>query len=360
MAKSICFFNHKGGVSKTTTTFNLGWVLASSGYKVMMVDLDSQCNLTGMSMGFNQVQEANLEQFYLDRNNLHMGLVVDFIISGGQPGTFLTRETGSLQTTKNPNLYLLAGNIGVSELDQQISVSLKVSAGIPATRNIPGHLPRIISEIAQENSIDYVLYDLSPNIGGLNQIALMSSDYFVVPTSPDFFCWQAISSLATHIPKWHEELRLYKLMSNRDTSVSIKNSPLFLGTLHQRYRPRNGSPAASFQDWIDKIRTAVDQRLVTALDEIQCVIPRESVEMVNHMFNNGDVPLTPYDLAQISDFNSLIAISQANSTPVFELTEQQIRDAGQFGHALNTMMANRDSFLESFNALGNKIIELTQ
>lgn len=28
MAKTLCLFNHKGGVSKTTTTFNLGWVLA--------------------------------------------------------------------------------------------------------------------------------------------------------------------------------------------------------------------------------------------------------------------------------------------------------------------------------------------
>lgn len=44
MPKSICFFNHKGGVSKTTTAFNIGWGLASTGKKVMLVDLDSQCN----------------------------------------------------------------------------------------------------------------------------------------------------------------------------------------------------------------------------------------------------------------------------------------------------------------------------
>lgn len=31
MPKSICFFNHKGGVSKTTTAFNIGWGLAREG-----------------------------------------------------------------------------------------------------------------------------------------------------------------------------------------------------------------------------------------------------------------------------------------------------------------------------------------
>lgn len=49
--KSIAFFNHKGGVSKTTTTFNLGWMLATLGKKVVMVDLDAQCNLTGLVLG---------------------------------------------------------------------------------------------------------------------------------------------------------------------------------------------------------------------------------------------------------------------------------------------------------------------
>ncbi|MGD1703721.1 ParA family protein [Dapis sp. BLCC M229] len=33
MAIKIALFNHKGGVSKTTTTFNLGWMLASKGKK---------------------------------------------------------------------------------------------------------------------------------------------------------------------------------------------------------------------------------------------------------------------------------------------------------------------------------------
>ncbi|HDL4668206.1 TPA: ParA family protein, partial [Mannheimia haemolytica] len=42
MSKSISIFNHKGGIAKTTTAFNVGWSLANQGYQVLLVDLDSQ------------------------------------------------------------------------------------------------------------------------------------------------------------------------------------------------------------------------------------------------------------------------------------------------------------------------------
>lgn len=46
MGKVIALANQKGGVGKTTTTFNFGAGLADKGYKVLMIDLDHQANLT--------------------------------------------------------------------------------------------------------------------------------------------------------------------------------------------------------------------------------------------------------------------------------------------------------------------------
>ncbi|RZK17771.1 MAG: ParA family protein [Flavobacterium sp.] len=43
---TITLNTFKGGVSKTTTTYNLGWFFASKGLRTLMVDLDPQCNLT--------------------------------------------------------------------------------------------------------------------------------------------------------------------------------------------------------------------------------------------------------------------------------------------------------------------------
>src|SRR3954464_9464990 len=48
----IALANQKGGVAKTTTTLNLGVAFAEQGYKVLLIDLDPQGNLT-MSQGLN-------------------------------------------------------------------------------------------------------------------------------------------------------------------------------------------------------------------------------------------------------------------------------------------------------------------
>ena len=77
---------------------------------------------------------------------------------------------------------------------------------------------------------------------------------------------------------------------------------------------------------------------------------------INKTTVSGD--LSAYDLAHISDFNSLIAISQQLATPVFSISDQQIRDSGQFGHALNTMKSNRTPLTNNFKGLAQRVLEL--
>lgn len=354
--KSICLFNHKGGVSKTTTTFNLGWSLARLGHKVLMVDLDSQANLTGLVMGYSAIDDDKMGTFYSSRANLTLQPIVDALINGVAPADFLKTDSGQVLDTGHENLKLLPGHLDIADLDSQISVSLKIATGIPATRNIPGNLPAILQEIAKKENADFIVYDLSPNVGGLNEVILMSSDFFIVPTSPDYFCLQAIGSLEKNIRKWHREIKRFKEENNLDgRAFPIHNSPKFLGAIQQRYRPRNEKPSVSFQAWIDKIRTAIDTKLVPSLEKIDCVIGRETVQSTL----KGE--LKAYDLAHVPDFNSLIAISQQLSKPIFALTDEDIKTTGRvFGHAEQTMITSRDKFNEIFDELGKRILALTK
>lgn len=66
LTKIISLFNHKGGVSKTTTTFHLAWILAEQGKRVLMVDADPQCNLTGVCLSLSG--KDNFEHFYTASN----------------------------------------------------------------------------------------------------------------------------------------------------------------------------------------------------------------------------------------------------------------------------------------------------
>lgn len=341
MAPIISLFNHKGGVSKTTTAFNLGWAMADRGKKVLIVDGDPQCNLTGTVLGFDGV--SDFAAFYKKYPNANISNCLAPIFKA--TGTAL--QPAQITKTSHPNLFILVGNIELAENETQISVALSTSAAIPALQNIPGAAAALLRMTAEQYKLDAVIVDMSPSVGALNQCLLMGSDYFIVPTSPDFYCNQAVSSLSRVIPRWNTEVQLF-----RNTSLLHPfpaTPPKFCGIISQRYRPRSGSPAQSFQQWIDIIKQTVLQEFVPAMTPGGMTISVSD-------FNSASPGDTPFNLINIADFNSLIAQSQKYNTPVFALSDAQIEQAGVI---LQTMKESRDSFRTSFNALANTVELIT-
>ncbi len=341
MAVIVSLFNHKGGVSKTTTAFNLGWALADDGYRVLVVDGDPQCNLTGTVLGFDGF--TDFSDFYKDYPNANISAGLQPIFKG--TGTPLV--PAELTKTSHDNLLLLAGNLELAVNETQISVALSTSSAIPALQNIPGAVGNLLRLTADKNNVDIVVVDMSPSVGALNQCFLMGSDYFIVPTSPDYYCYQAISSLSRVLPAWNAGVVSFR---NPELLYPFpKNPPKFCGIISQRYRPRNGSPAYSFQQWIDRIKDAVLAELVPVLTaNNMCISVSE--------FNNAKPDDTPFNLINISDFNSLIAQSQKHNVPVFALTDEQIE---QVGVILETMGESRDNFAKSFATLANSVEIIT-
>lgn len=79
--KIIAIANHKGGVGKTTSVGSLGAALAKKGFKVLVVDLDAQQNLTftlthtdymGASVYHTLVNGAELPIIHIDKLNLDL------------------------------------------------------------------------------------------------------------------------------------------------------------------------------------------------------------------------------------------------------------------------------------------------
>jgi len=341
MAPIISLFNHKGGVSKTTTAFNLGWALADLGKRVLIVDGDPQCKLTGTVLGFQGV--SDFSDFYKKHPNANIADCLDPVFKAtGAPFT-----AAQVTKTIHKNLFLLAGNIALAENETQIAVALSTASAIPALQNIPGSIGSLIRKTADENKIDVVIVDMSPSVGALNQCFLMGSDFFIVPTSPDYYCNQAISSLTRVLPRWNSGVAPFRTKTLLYPFPS--QPPKFCGIISQRYRPRSGSPAYSFQQWIVVIKENVLKNFVP-------VLMTNGMSINVSEFNASAPADTPYNLANIADFNSLIAQSQKYSTPIFALSDKQIEQSGVI---LGTMKKSRDNFAKTFHGLAQSINIIT-
>jgi len=346
MTKKIAMFNHKGGVSKTTTTFNLGWKLSELGHKVLIIDTDPQCNLTGLCLSLTN--DANFEEFYERSGVSNLKQALDPIFSGTlQP----LQPANCYEFPNRPGLFLLPGHINVSEFDVTISIAQELTGSLKLVQNVPGAINELIKITSEKYNFDYVLIDMSPSVSATNANLLMLSDYFIIPCSPDYFCNMAISSLTEVLPNWFATYNTIKTHSAFNDAVYKfpETTPKFIGTIQQRYRPRNGEPARSFQTWIDVINQNVISRLVPALRANDMIINEE-------IFRNIAIPEEPYNLTNIADFNSLIAQSQVHNTPVFRLTDDQI---GQVGQVLDNMIISRNNFNDTFTNFANAVVTLT-
>lgn len=341
MHKSIALFNHKGGVSKTTTTFGLGWMLAELGHRVVMVDADPQCNLSGLVLG------EKLDKFYQENpsNNIYAGLAPAF---ESQPKQIEAVEC--IEVEECERLFLLPGHVNLSEYEVTLGIAQELSGTIQALRNLPGAFHYLIKKVAEARNADFVLIDMNPSLGAINQNLLMTSDYFLVPTSPDYFSLMAIDSLSTILPKWASWARrasASEILSEATypfPEVELK----FLGTIIQKYRPRLGNATVGFQTWIDDIKKRVSEKLFPKL--MGCGLTYDA-----QIYDNSG--LQSFCLAQIPDFNTLVATAQTNRRPVFALSDEMF---GHVGTVLEQDRKKRQEFRVMFEDMSTKILALTK
>lgn len=128
----IAFFNHKGGVAKTTSAFHIGWKLAEAGKRVLLVDCDPQCNLTGLVLEYDHSDEYQFESCD-EALNIRDGLAPAFEARPVQLQAIRTQ-----QVAQRSNLYVLPGHVGLAEYESQLSIAHELSGSLAALQNIPG------------------------------------------------------------------------------------------------------------------------------------------------------------------------------------------------------------------------------
>lgn len=345
MAITIAMFNNKGGVSKTTTTFNLGWMLAERGHSVVMVDADPQCNLTGMVIDLSE--NDALANFYQENpgRNLRDALEPAF---ASRPKPLEAVECVKVEGVDT--LYLIPGHVGLAEDEVSLGIAQQLSESVQALKNLPGSFRFLFDRTAARYAADFVLIDLSPGLGAINQNLVATADYFIVPASPDVFSVMALESLARVLPrwaKWAESASQLGALAGADYPFP-QPTLKFLGTVIQRYRLKGGSATEGFRAYFDQLDNEVETILAPALESAGLLLTDTEYEKVG--MNSA------LRLVSIPDFNSLITNSQQARKPVFALTKD---DTDSRGFVWDTQKASIDSFRALFTELAQRIESLT-
>ncbi|OOP72139.1 ParA family protein [Clostridium beijerinckii] len=339
-AKIITFFNHKGGVSKTTTTYNVGWKLTEKDKRILLVDGDPQCNLTGMVLG------DEFDDYYTNEetknNNIKDAVKVAF---EGKPRPIQSIEC--ISPKENDKLFLIPGHMDFSEYEPSLSLALNSNNAITTLQNLPGSFYELIKLCCERYSIDYVLIDMNPGLSAINQTFFMYSDVFLVPTNPDPFSIMALKTLSKVLPRWKKWSIQSSELFEEASYPMPKAKMRFAGEIIQRFNLRNGKAAKPYQGKMEEIQDYIENIFVPELEKVDMLYDITKLK--------SEQIITSYCISQISEFGALLQKANNNLVPVFALTEEQIHESGT---VLANMLHKRDQFDREFEVIAKVILEL--
>lgn len=194
MGHVIAFANNKGGVAKTTSVYNIGAAMAQLGKKVLLVDLDSQANLTSM------VSPIPVDE--------HISDIMD---------AFILKESLPIEKISD-NIDLVPSGLSLAMFESRTaSDSMRVFV-----------LKDLIDPIRDQ--YDFILVDCPPALGTITYIALVAADSLVLVTMPESLSYtgmQMVIKLMSDIknnPRLNPNIRLGGIIITKYKSNRVMNA----------------------------------------------------------------------------------------------------------------------------------------
>lgn len=163
----ISTINNKGGTGKTSISVNLAAALANSGDRVLLIDLDSQASAA----------------FYLGVSRKELQPSIADVLFDELPITLASRKTGI------EGLDLITGGIELAHSDLVLA-------------DVPGREDCLLKAIKPiRNKYDFIICDCSPSLSTLSVNALVASERYIVPITPQYLALEGLISLMDAVGK---------------------------------------------------------------------------------------------------------------------------------------------------------------
>ena len=327
----LTFFNHKGGVGKTSLAYNLAWMLSQTGHRVLACDLDPQANLSAAFLDEEQ------------RETLWDGGVG---AGGHSPGRTLFECVKPLLAVGDllppalqkitSSLTLLPGALALAGFEDPLSGEWPDAVGA-ANRYRPFRILTSFWTVmqlgAKEMDATVILADVGPTLGALNRSALLATDHVLVPLGADLVSLQGLRNLGPTLRRWRQE------WEQRRGNWSSPAFPLPVGRMDplgyivQQPRVRLSRPVQADDRWINRMPEEYARNL---LDQTNGPFPASPAE-------------DPHCLATVKHYRSLVPMAQESRQPIFALTPA---DGALGSHAAAVRDAHGD-----FRQLAQRLIK---
>ena len=173
MALILGVVNQKGGVGKTTTSVNLGAALASTGKKILLIDIDAQANAS-THLGISTGDEDENTESSIER------LIPEFTSYDVLKGNKSIREVA---LSRSENFDIVPSSLLLSAADLELG-------GVVGRELL---LKRAISKV--ESEYDVIIIDCPPALGLLSLNALAAVQKVIVPVQSEYLALHGVRQL---------------------------------------------------------------------------------------------------------------------------------------------------------------------
>lgn len=206
-------FANKGGVGKTLITANLAFSLSEAGRKVLVIDADTQCNLSLLCLGpnFLNVAKTTVEtimrpvyrgQGYVEEIETVRSDAFEIDVLSGDPAFALAEDFlgGEWIAARSGQLRGIGATLALRHAVQMLA-------------------PRY----------DDILIDCSPMLGSTTRAALLAADSFITPVTPSPFSVMGLGNAAQWVAKWRRSWAGIPIEGRREADLTSVPLPAFAG-----------------------------------------------------------------------------------------------------------------------------------